>query len=232
MILTCGDCGKRYLIPDGSIGEKGRKVRCVSCGHTWMQSSLQQAKPARNVKQTTASIIAAKAAARMAPGKSPHTSKGWLAFVFVLALLMVTLTTARNAIVLSFPAAIPVYKFVGLSVHIPGVGLHIEHATPVEVSQKEGAYVQIQGQIVNVSKHVLSVPTLHLQQIGPCTKEGFVDKVKSFFGLKKMFNGNKCVLAQWDHKFANNRILPEERIAFETHPHKIIKDADHVVVQF
>ena len=39
MILTCPNCATRYVVKDGSIGPKGRKVRCASCGHSWHQEA-------------------------------------------------------------------------------------------------------------------------------------------------------------------------------------------------
>lgn len=35
MELICPSCEARYAIPDGSIGEKGRQVSCMNCGHGW-----------------------------------------------------------------------------------------------------------------------------------------------------------------------------------------------------
>ena len=35
MHITCPSCDKHYDIPDASIGERGRKVRCAACDHRW-----------------------------------------------------------------------------------------------------------------------------------------------------------------------------------------------------
>lgn len=37
MILTCPACTMRYLISEGAVGPKGRRVRCAHCGHQWFQ---------------------------------------------------------------------------------------------------------------------------------------------------------------------------------------------------
>ena len=36
MEITCPSCGKQYSIPEASVGEQGRKVRCTACDHRWM----------------------------------------------------------------------------------------------------------------------------------------------------------------------------------------------------
>jgi predicted Zn finger-like uncharacterized protein len=39
MIIVCPNCSTRYMIPDGSIGESGRKVRCNNCKELWTQDA-------------------------------------------------------------------------------------------------------------------------------------------------------------------------------------------------
>ena len=38
MDVSCPNCATRFRIPDGAIGEGGRKVRCSKCGHMWHQA--------------------------------------------------------------------------------------------------------------------------------------------------------------------------------------------------
>lgn len=38
MILSCSECGTRYLVPTQALGEAGRRVRCKVCNHEWFQS--------------------------------------------------------------------------------------------------------------------------------------------------------------------------------------------------
>ncbi|MBN35005.1 MAG: hypothetical protein CMM46_09550 [Rhodospirillaceae bacterium] len=38
MNLTCPSCGTRFRLPDGAVGDKGRKLRCASCKHVWFQA--------------------------------------------------------------------------------------------------------------------------------------------------------------------------------------------------
>lgn len=35
MELICPSCEARYQLPEGAIGEKGRQVSCMNCGHGW-----------------------------------------------------------------------------------------------------------------------------------------------------------------------------------------------------
>lgn len=46
MELNCPQCAAHFLVPDGAIGPKGRKLKCAKCGHTWRQMPPEQDVPA------------------------------------------------------------------------------------------------------------------------------------------------------------------------------------------
>ncbi len=38
MLISCPECTTKFSIADAVLGERGRKVRCFKCGHTWHQN--------------------------------------------------------------------------------------------------------------------------------------------------------------------------------------------------
>ena len=40
MILTCSACQSQYVLPDGAITTKARRVKCASCGYSWLQQPI------------------------------------------------------------------------------------------------------------------------------------------------------------------------------------------------
>jgi len=42
MLLTCNECNTQYRLPEGSITEKGRKVKCKNCSHIWFQDFISE----------------------------------------------------------------------------------------------------------------------------------------------------------------------------------------------
>lgn len=61
MRVTCPECEAKFKVPDKALGTTGRKLRCGSCAHQWMQGP-PPAKPA-------------KAAAAETPTKTPGKAK-------------------------------------------------------------------------------------------------------------------------------------------------------------
>lgn len=46
MIVTCPKCASRFHVEDKALGTDGRKVRCGSCAHAWLQKPVVAEAPA------------------------------------------------------------------------------------------------------------------------------------------------------------------------------------------
>ena len=46
MIVTCPNCTSRFHVEDKALGTDGRKVRCGSCAHAWLQKPVVEEAPA------------------------------------------------------------------------------------------------------------------------------------------------------------------------------------------
>ena len=42
MIITCTECKKQFVVPDGAIPSEGRTVQCSSCSNEWKQFPLKK----------------------------------------------------------------------------------------------------------------------------------------------------------------------------------------------
>src|SRR5581483_110950 len=42
MIISCGNCAKRYVVDPRALGTPGRRVRCANCQHTWFQAAPEE----------------------------------------------------------------------------------------------------------------------------------------------------------------------------------------------
>ena len=45
MELACPNCDTRFKVPDGAIGDDGRKVRCSACSHQWRAYPPEHSEP-------------------------------------------------------------------------------------------------------------------------------------------------------------------------------------------
>jgi len=43
MIIKCPSCETRYNVPDNTVGERARKVRCAKCAHEWVIAPHEEA---------------------------------------------------------------------------------------------------------------------------------------------------------------------------------------------
>lgn len=212
MILTCEKCNKRYLVKDEEIGPEGRKVRCVACDHTWMHAPMESMMP---LKLDPDEILNHPEAVNESAQQS-RFRLGWIVFCASIVTIFSGVYFGRHTIVQQWPAIAPVYEAMGLEVSIPGKGLRIENVQPQHTEEDGKTTLVVRGEVVNTSKVAQIIPPLHIQLQGPCEDS----------------SENVCVVKQWEHHFSESRLLPGERIAFETEPKATVPTAKSIHVEF
>lgn len=211
MILTCEKCNKRYFVRDEEIGPEGRKVRCVICKHTWYQAPHEAL---ITMKIDPEELPANPRAVN--ESNPPRFSAGWMSFCAALVLVFGGIYFGRNMIVQSWPAFAVAYESLGFEVALPGAGLKVENIQPQHTEDNGKNILVVRGEVVNTSKHVSVIPPIHIQLMGSCTEDP----------------ANQCVVKEWQHAFSESRLLPGERIAFETEPHETVQGIKNLRVQF
>lgn len=168
MIITCPACEAQYLLPDDSIGEAGRRVKCTSCSYTWLQS------PEGNVIEDVVeakefSYDVERAARRqvydprhvvtpIVPeaswGRTFGTGLGLAAFLIVVSLGFLILF--KDYAVSRWQPLALFYQTVHVTVPAPGTGLVLENVTAA-MDEKEGV-LNLKGTINNPSKDPHKLP--------------------------------------------------------------------------
>jgi predicted Zn finger-like uncharacterized protein len=199
MILTCPTCSTRYSVDPTNLGRDGRVVRCVKCGHTWMQRppadmpksvDLEFTPPPEEVKP-------------IPPGSSlpvirkpvkPKASKKPLVISAVAAALLLLMggVFMRQDIVEIWPPAALLFETVGLSVDALGAGLQLQHVRSEKRVEDGITVLVIEGQVVNVSDRERPVPPLRAVSLGP----------------------DKTPLGDWTFTASHETLLPGEIATF------------------
>ena len=213
MIVTCENCHKRYLVKDEDIGIQGRQVRCVACDHHWFQT------PSELVKDLNEEFPPEEIPFEKVAGKGKRKARSSL--LISLSLIVCTVAIAyfgRQEIVRLLPESADLYKSIGLSVATHNPYLKLSNIQPVQAQEGRDAAITIRGDVVNTSKEVQALHPLNIELLGPCPSEEGAEK--------------ECVLKKWQHNFSESRLLPGEKISFETEPTGTFDSATNVRVQF
>lgn len=147
MILVCPSCDTRYFADDSAIGKDGRRVRCVSCGHSWFAKLQEEGTPAapapedtgltreqvERLRQTAAANSAARAGphaefrarehARRKRERSRAAVIAWSAGFIVFAGALGAAIIFRNEVANLWPRTAVLYRMVGLDVNRFGLVL-------------------------------------------------------------------------------------------------------------
>ena len=156
MIIRCFACSTRFRIDPAALGVSGRRVRCTSCGHVWLEL------PQRNVSPQAEPKVPPPAPS---PPPSPERGGGvwigWLVAGFVVAVVLTGLALGRNTIVAAWPDTVGAYDSAGLPIRVPHAdGLRIAEIESERVQGGNGAVLLVRGVIENTIENSRTVPTL------------------------------------------------------------------------
>ena len=155
MIIRCFACSTRFRIDPAALGDSGRRVRCTSCGHVWLE-----------LPQRSVSPRAEPNAPPPAPSPPPAPERGgvwfgWLVAGFVVAVVLTGLALGRNTIVAAWPDTVGAYDSAGLPIRVPHAdGLRIAEIESERVQGGNGAVLLVRGVIENTIDNSRTVPVL------------------------------------------------------------------------
>lgn len=179
MIVTCPHCQTRYQLRPESLGEKGRTVRCSSCGERWFVPPRPDARPAHPPADPGEPAAPAAGAAPTFPTPEPEPEPaplpapmagapparqrsilGWL-LLTILALLVAGLVVGREEVVARFPEALALYERVGIKVRLP-LGVEFRNLSSEQRLQEGHRQLVVRGEIANVASRLRELPPIRV----------------------------------------------------------------------
>lgn len=204
------------MLRDELINGQAKKVRCTSCGHTW----VEKAEP-----ETLQESFATAMTDRIVVEQKDNKFKilfGTLVIITVCTIMILN----RYEIVKYVPATQQIYQVLNLSTLQPGEGLKFNDVHCVTELHNGQKYMYVTGTVVNTTKSVLQVPQLEFYIIG---NESAESSNNTGIGHKKI-NG-KWVLHSWKMKLTENKLLAGEKTQFETDKILMPANAQSIVVR-
>jgi predicted Zn finger-like uncharacterized protein len=180
MILTCPECATRYQTDASHFTPDGRKVRCAKCGHVWFQAAPQpeveatvdhvpeqpaqhQAEAAPVIPQRDMPVAPAVAAPRTAPAQPLERvglGVGWAALALIVVAIGWSAVRYRQDIASLWPQSSSLYAGLGMPVNTRGLEFRDKNA---HFESEDGQDVLvISGDLVNITSHELSVPSIRV----------------------------------------------------------------------
>jgi predicted Zn finger-like uncharacterized protein len=185
MILACPACKTRFEIDVTRLGAKSRLVRCGQCAHQWRQAPERApdeavaAPPEKDPLQVPSpELPVSEAAPRSAaprervftsgqavtngvkPMSSSGAGLGWVLLLVFVGGLGGFAYFGRDLLVAKVPQMSQLYALAGWSVGTPNDGLSLENVTSVRRLISGDRVLIIEGEVLNISNAVVSVPRL------------------------------------------------------------------------
>ncbi len=235
MIVTCPNCASRFHVEDKALGTDGRKVRCGSCAHAWMQKPVAEEvpavaevafedpqpetkahEPAPALKESPPEPVKARAPRPAAPPRRQWSIGRiviWLVFIVLIAGILVGGYRYRQLVVNRWPSATGIYEAVGVSV-IPPPSYSftfVKEKVETKFETVDGKSVlSVSGVITNKSSRSRPVPHIRI----------FVrDK-------------DRKLVQTWDFSIAKKSLKAGESADFKTRIKNLAPGADKIEFQF
>ncbi len=181
MIVACPACATRYDFPASRFTASGTMVRCVECGHNWIES-----RPAEIIDLSPRTLPAQVPVPAMAAGAEPDDDReirrlteaarlareefravqqrrrkrlcGWAGFAAAVLVPIAAVLLNAETTVRLFPASMRLFDGLGMAVNI--YGLEVRRVEQQHVVVDGTRVISIKGEIVNVSDRDRKVPSL------------------------------------------------------------------------
>lgn len=210
MIITCPACSKRYLLDGKSLGSHGRVVRCASCAHQWTQDQVSQ----EEVYEISSPPAPPPLASPGSFSPPPKTRWGWLLYVSVILGLLIFSFVGRAHLCVLFPKLYSYYQQLGIPVEPTGHGLKIKNLSTEVISQEGGKALIIRGEIWNSLDEVRPLPPLQVTHL----TAGACEASSRLFQSSLKEGKPSCYSQRWTFALTQDRLMPGEKIWFQTPP--------------
>lgn len=220
MIITCPACSAQYTLPDNAISEKGRRVKCTTCNHTWLQAPLGKETAELLEEQIHENFSDEQPSPKATPKEAWQTQEvpivkqlsmaGIAGIAAAAALVLVLLTSGfllaiRQNITAAWPPMALFYQSLGFEVPAPGIDLALNNINP----KFENGVLDLKGTIKNNAK-----------------------KQQSLYGLKIRVSDAKETLKEWPIDLGGKLIQPGEAIDFQYKLPDVPEKSENVTILF
>lgn len=230
MIVTCPACDAQYLLPDESISQKGRRVKCTTCDYTWLQMPEVMLAPeeAPIAQEDSFSNMLANASAAaedftayserqiitpVIREVSPKVKILMASALMTVLMVLVTLGMAiamRQNIVRQYPPSALLFEKAGFPVETPGKNVELSAVKAKIIKDDKGLDVlNVTGTLSNNSKQSLSLPRLIVRM-----------------------NGKNGWLKDWNDKLYGKALVAGKSIDFDYKLDKVPEGGENVTVLF
>jgi predicted Zn finger-like uncharacterized protein len=181
MIVACPACATRYDFPAQRFSANGTMVRCVECGHNWIESRPVEiidiqprplpGPPAtavaeaeidlpeeREIRRLTEAARIAREEFDVRQRRRRREQLGWAAFALAALSPIAAAFMMPEATVRLMPSSMRLFDALGMPVNI--YGLEMRRVEQQHIMVDGTRVISIKGEIVNVSDEDRKVPSL------------------------------------------------------------------------